>query len=202
MKTKLLLTLALAMAFFYACEKNEETVIDLPVEFPLEIGNSWVFQHTIYEPSSKGSLEIDTSFYDTAFVKGMQDGYYLYEPLFADSELYVKNEDSLFVHYGSNGVFYPDPSIMLAYTTLETSTSYFNYIIVGLDSVKIETKKVDFNGKTYNSYIETKYTSGSGFESSRTVTIYNKLGYYTITRFDPENNMEYKTELIKKLENN
>lgn len=202
MKTKLLLTLALAMAFFVACNDSDEIVTHgLPSEFPLEIGNAWQYEHTIYYRD--GSL--DTSYFDTLRITGTHEGYYIYDWNHLSSSYLVKHENGILKKFGyinQDTVYYPDPEILFIYNetgTLNVEEYYGAQSLI--DSLTISTLKVTFNGEQYNSYVETKYLNTS-FEyiPAQVETMYNKAGFFGEVAYYSNGNLKEEIHLIERLD--
>ena len=191
MKTKLLLTLALTMAFFVACNDSDEIVTHgLPSEFPLEVGKAWVYERTYYY--------LDTSYLDTLYITGQIDEYYIYSWDPATYGSLVKNEDGALKEFGLidayDTIYYPDPSIWFIYDTLGTLTPpIYGVYQSGLDSINISTTLETFKGEQYHSYRQANfYDEHYAYDS--TVQIYNKLGYFYFTT---KGEREYGLELIE-----
>ncbi|WP_462280320.1 hypothetical protein [Salinivirga cyanobacteriivorans] len=192
MKTKLLLTLALAMAFIYACNDSDDTVThELPSEFPLEVGKAWVYERTEYSP--------DTSFLDTLYITGKVGEYYIYSWDPATYGSLVKNEDGALKQFGSidayDTIYYPDPSIWFIYDTLGTLTPpIYGVYQSDLDSINISTTLETFEGEEYHSYIMMNFFNDEHTYYTSKIQTYNKLGYFhTIT----EGQMELELKLIE-----
>ncbi|HKK60196.1 MAG TPA: hypothetical protein VJ937_12005 [Salinivirga sp.] len=202
MKTNLLLTLALAMAFFVACNDSDEIITHgLPSEFPLEVGNAWQYEHLTYHRD--GSL--DTSFFDTLQITGIHQDYYIYDWNYLTSSYLVKNENGILKKFGYinyDTVYYPDPEVLFIFNetgTLNVEEYYGTQSFI--DSLTISTLEVNFDGEQYNSYIETKYLNTSyEFIPDRVETMYNKAGFYGEAQYYSNGNLMSEVHLIKRLD--
>jgi len=196
------LTILILVSF--SCEEDENNNTNqLPTEFPLEVGNAWVYERNDYENGA-----VDTSYLDTLYIAGKHQDYFLYS--WNPKEYYslVKNSDNKLICYGSikqnDTTFFDKASIWYFYgkTGCLDSTSFANYYYKpDMDSACISVdKNREYFGEKWNTYIMKKTFEFD--DEVKTLTYYNKIGLVDSKVFNNENNnLITEKIIIKELKN-
>ena len=201
MRTNIILLLIAFITILYSC-KNDDVDLptnELPIIFPLEVGNAWKYERKYYE---NGIL--DTSYFDTLYIAGLYQDYFLYT--WNPEQYYnlVKNVDNKLIRYGyidlMDTIMYYEPDIWAFYGEIDCldSTDFENYsYISNLESccISVENNRVFF-GEEWDTYVmEKKYTSYAPDMIDR----YNKLGFVSFKRYDENNYLISETVMVEVL---
>lgn len=88
----------LTFLFLLSCssstDSNKDNHYDLPTQFPLTVGNAWVYERHDYETGA------DTMILDTLYISGMYNDYYKYSWSPDEYCSLVKNFDNKLINFG------------------------------------------------------------------------------------------------------
>lgn len=177
---------------FFAPEND-----NLPSEFPLKIGQKWIYDRTYYSAG-----EVDSVQTDTLFIVGKWDDYYLYSWNPSEYFSLVRNYDNKLVNFGSilitnaDTLFHQIPYVWAFYEEKENSVpdlEGYNYFG---DSLFIS---VSHNEKWFGKIYDTYKLESKGINSNyyRKIVYYNILGFVKWEYFDAENNLIRKTVMVE-----
>jgi hypothetical protein len=198
MKAKTIFSFILLIGVLISCEKEEESSdtlnLQLPTEFPLEVGNAWVYERTFNN---------GTSFYDTLYITGTYEDYFIYSWNPGIYGSLVKNENNKLLNCGyinqSETVIYNSPDTWLIYDTIGTIIPPIDgYNIDQTDSVKISTTMVQYSNNNFHSYHAISYAI-ENFVYDSLYKVYNSVGIYSFETFGNE---ETKIKLINTFHTN
>ncbi len=163
-----------------------ESTVPFPEEFPLTVGNAWIYENTYY---NNGVLDESQTFLDTLYIHGMYQDSYLYSWDNEDGySAIIKQEDNKVYKIGAkyfNEVNIYDTPVFWSFNT---STGSFvcddlndQGFLCQFDSLFIETARdIEFAGKKYDTFIQAEYTEAGFLKYKRYFTAdgYSKWEYY------------------------
>ena len=194
--SKLSFVFIIIVVLFISCNNIKLSKIgNLPEEFPLKVGNTWIYKKYFYSNNDT------TCTVDTLCVLGKYEDYYKYSGSFGRFEL-VNNQSGKFLSYGyiqladtihgnivnGDSIPYPKPIIFKADTVLferprilaifTADTGYVDIdtakytFVENSDSFHVSIKKgYEFQNNTYDAYVYRYKAACPG--------IYCRFSYYT-----------------------
>jgi len=181
--------------------KDTNNVRPLPTEFPLEVGNAFVYERLYYTNN-----QLDSTVLDTLYVYEMEGSYYKYS--FRPWEYYnlVKNVPNMFLSYGTiyfsaqkkDTFMYDKPDVWMLYGfegSIDTSEYSANYDL-DVESWEIEVEnEMKFAGNIYNAY-KNIFNHGTDYTVSPKREVYAiEDGFAQWNYYDADNNLVRQTKL-------
>ena len=200
--------IVLFLPLFFNCSESTNSNIthyDLPTEFPLQIGNAWIYERN-YHTGEPDSIQLDT-----LYIMGKFGDYYQYSWRPDENCTLVKNYDNMLLNCGYIGfneesndtMIYEQPIIWFFYSQ---DTGYVNIedypdYELQYDSVHIGIEKniVRFEN-IYEGYKVSNY--GYSFSVQNDVFYLTVDGFIDAYSYDSETGfLDQTVKMVKKLQN-